>query len=186
MYSEPCARLTRFMMPNTSVSPAAIRNSMTPYCRPFSNCSKSRAMKNGDRPHFPKWGLSPFSPFHLAVLRVRILVLLEGLLQDAHLRAVRPRAFHRLQQVEVLDRMVIHVVGEPSADRVEVGLAHRLDQGVGVLQVAMGGPHRRVDQHDRVVALRAVEGRRVAEFPAEVGHVSLARRDLDVRAPEAR
>src|SRR6185503_3262119 len=43
MYSEPCARFTMFMMPNTSVSPAAIRNSITPYCRPFSSCSKTRA-----------------------------------------------------------------------------------------------------------------------------------------------
>src|SRR5258708_20594861 len=95
--------------------------------------------KNGDRPHLfchtslgwkNKWGLSPFfklaSPFHLAVLRVRILVLLEGLLKDAHLHAVRPRALHRLQNVEVLDRMLIHVVGELAADRVEVGLRHRL------------------------------------------------------------
>src|SRR6185295_9589701 len=42
MYSEPCARFTMFMMPNTSVRPAAIRNSITPYCRPFSSCSKRR------------------------------------------------------------------------------------------------------------------------------------------------
>src|SRR5258708_29277354 len=93
--------------------------------------------KNGDRPHLfcytslggkNKWGLSPFfkfaSPFHLAVLRVRILVLLEGLLQDAHLRAVRPPALHRLQQVEVLDRGVIHLLGGLPAARVEVSLAH--------------------------------------------------------------
>jgi hypothetical protein len=29
------------MMPNTRVSPAAIRNSISPNCRPFNNCSKS-------------------------------------------------------------------------------------------------------------------------------------------------
>src|SRR2546426_4087768 len=96
MYSEPCARLTRFMMPNTSVSPAAIRNSITPNCRPFSSCSKRRAMKNGDRPHLfcytslgggKKRGLFPFTisihplPLHLSVLVVRVLVVLEdGLL----------------------------------------------------------------------------------------------------------
>ena len=39
MYSEPCARLITFMMPKISVSPAAIRNSMTPNCAPFSSCS---------------------------------------------------------------------------------------------------------------------------------------------------
>jgi hypothetical protein len=30
MYSEPCARFTKFMIPNTSVSPAASRNSRMP------------------------------------------------------------------------------------------------------------------------------------------------------------
>src|SRR5690554_3671769 len=36
MYIEPCARLTKFMMPKTSVRPAAMRNSNTPSCRPLS------------------------------------------------------------------------------------------------------------------------------------------------------
>ena len=36
MYSDPCARFTKFMIPNTSVSPAASRNSRMPSCRPFS------------------------------------------------------------------------------------------------------------------------------------------------------
>src|SRR5690554_6139914 len=36
MYIEPCARLTKFMMPKTSVRPAAMRNSRTPSCKPLS------------------------------------------------------------------------------------------------------------------------------------------------------
>src|SRR5690606_38811326 len=36
MYMEPWARFTKFMMPNTSVSPAAMRNRRTPNCRPLS------------------------------------------------------------------------------------------------------------------------------------------------------
>ncbi|SIL56163.1 Uncharacterised protein [Mycobacteroides abscessus subsp. abscessus] len=30
------------MIPNTSVNPAASRNSSTPYCSPFSNCVSKR------------------------------------------------------------------------------------------------------------------------------------------------
>src|SRR5712691_5278739 len=95
----------KFMMPNTSVSPAAMRNSMTPNCRPFSSCSKRSPRfikkgagappKNGDRPYLffrlrqcqkinrvcPHF----FSPLHLAVLRVSILVLLEDRFLDVHL-----------------------------------------------------------------------------------------------------
>src|SRR2546422_6311956 len=162
MYSEPCARLTRFMMPNTSVSPAAIRNSITPNCRPFSSCSKRRAMKNGDRPHLfcytslggeNKWGLSPFtipihhSPLHLAVLVVRVLVVLEDGLLDVHFD-VAACGLLGAQQVEVLDRMVVDVVGEAAADRIEVRFAHRRYQRPGVLEVALGRLHRRIDQHD--------------------------------------
>src|SRR5438874_4460607 len=49
MYSEPCARLIRFMMPKIRVSPAAIRNSMTPNWNPFSTCST-------------RWIIGPASP----------------------------------------------------------------------------------------------------------------------------
>src|SRR6476661_1866730 len=35
MYCTPCARLMKSITPNTSVRPAAIRNSSTPSCRPF-------------------------------------------------------------------------------------------------------------------------------------------------------
>src|SRR2546427_10467000 len=119
MYSEPCARLTRFMMPNTSVSPAAMRNSITPNCRPFSSCSKRRAMKNGDRPHLfcytslgggNKRGLSPLtipihhSPLHLAVLVVRVLVVLEDGLLGFHF-SVAPFRLFWVQQGEGLGAM---------------------------------------------------------------------------------
>ncbi len=41
MYSDPWARLTMSMMPNTSVNPAASKNSMSPNCNPLSDCSTS-------------------------------------------------------------------------------------------------------------------------------------------------
>src|SRR5688572_22098407 len=116
----------KFMMPNTSVSPAAIRNSVTPNCSPFRSCSKRSAKLIGkEKGRLPR----PFSsgdgasPLHLAVLVVRVLVLLEHRLLDAHLD-VAVLQLLGLQQVEVLDRVVVDVVLERPAQRLEVRLAH--------------------------------------------------------------
>src|SRR5262245_4740733 len=153
MYSEPCARFTMFMMPSTSVSPAAIRNSMTPYCRPFSNCSKTSPQLMAQKIRAPA---RPYSedvlrnlPFHLAVLVVGVLVLLERLLQDPHGDAVLVVRLHRLQQVEILDRVLVVVELELAAHRGVVRLAHFPDQRLRVLQVPLGAAHGGVDQHDR-------------------------------------
>src|SRR6266850_6064090 len=101
------------MMPNTSVSPAASRKSITPNCRPLRTCSTTRRPVNA----------RPGLPLHLALLVVRVLVVLEDGLLDLHLD-LAACALHRLQEIEVLDRRVIGVVGELAARRLEVGLAH--------------------------------------------------------------
>src|SRR2546423_10548013 len=44
MYCTPCARLMKSITPNTSVSPAAIRNSSTPSCRPLRVWTMRRVM----------------------------------------------------------------------------------------------------------------------------------------------
>src|SRR5207244_13534280 len=102
MYSEPCARLTRFMMPNTSVRPAASRNSITPSCSPFSVCSATRMRfmnKKGAR-SAPCRPPAPL-PLHLAVLRVGVLVIGEHGLLDLHDRVGgRRRTRNRLQQAD--------------------------------------------------------------------------------------
>src|SRR5437868_1866862 len=111
MYSEPCARLTRFMMPKTSVRPAAIRNSMTPNCSPLRHCSTTRSQFNG-----------PLClPLHRTLLIVGVLVVLEHRLLDLHLD-LAAWALYRAQQVEVLDRGVVDVERELAARRLEVGL----------------------------------------------------------------
>src|SRR5438132_11680922 len=150
MKSEPWARLTRFMMPKTRVSPAAIRNSMTPYCNPFSACSSTSTPAIRAR-----------LPLHPAVPGVGVLVILEDRLLDLHgeLAVRRPHGF---QEVEVLDREVVHVVLVGTAGRLVVGLPHRGDHSRLVREVPLDGTHRGVDQHDAVVALRSVERRRVA------------------------
>src|SRR5689334_11351642 len=99
------------MMPSTSVRPAAIRNSVTPSCTPLSNCSKTRVqgMEKKRAPARPFQDcLSRTSPLHLAVLVIRVLVLLEDGLLDAHLD-VAARQLHRVQQVKVLDRVMVVV-----------------------------------------------------------------------------
>src|SRR5215469_1212787 len=100
------------MMPKTSVSPAAIRNSITPSCSPFSVCSRTRRRFT-----------SPL--FHRAFPVVRILVVGEHRLLDLHHRVLARGAGNRLQQVEVLDREMVAVVAELAARGSEIRLLHR-------------------------------------------------------------
>src|SRR4029077_6898924 len=120
MYSEPCGRFTRFMMPKTSVRPAAIRNSITPSCSPLSVCSRTRMRLKGGgtkkgRGSFRAPGLRCVPGRLLsqgAFLVVGILVVGEDRLLDFHHRILAGRPGHGLQQVEVLDREMIRVVAE--------------------------------------------------------------------------
>src|SRR5882672_10342040 len=183
MYSEPWARLTRFMMPNTSVNPAAIRKSITPYWRPLSVCSSTSAAFIGSSPRLGAGARR--LPLHGALGGVRVLVVLEDGLLDLH-RELAVGRLDRLEQVEVLDREVVHVVLVRPARRLVVGLPHRRDHALFVGEVALHGANGGVDQHDAVVALRPVEDRRLAEFLAEVRDVLLVRVVLEVGAPVAR
>src|SRR5262245_12215537 len=55
MNSEPCARLMTRMMPNTSVTPTAIRNNIIPNCRPLKSCSTRRARVMTARSRRRQW-----------------------------------------------------------------------------------------------------------------------------------
>src|SRR5215467_3073067 len=134
MYNEPCARLTRFMMPKTSVRPAAIRNSMTPNCNPLRHCSTTRSQFNG----------RARLPLHRTLLVVGVLVVLEDGFLDLHFD-LPTRALHRAQQVEVLDRGVVDVVCELAARRLEVRLPHGGDHPLLVGEVALHRTHGGVD-----------------------------------------
>ena len=46
MKNEPCARLTTFISPKISDSPAAMRNSSTPYTSPFRSWATSNSMQS--------------------------------------------------------------------------------------------------------------------------------------------
>src|ERR671914_1873842 len=153
------------MIPSTSVSPAARRNSITPSCTPFRSCSKTRAkvmppfLPRNKKGADPAPFLPPIRrlPFHLAFLVVGVLVILEDLLLDLHRDAFRRLGvLDRPQQVEVLDRVMVVVELEVPAYRLVVRLAHRGHHALGVLDVALDRAHRGVDEKNAVVALRAV------------------------------
>src|SRR3954463_6980425 len=115
MYCTPCARLIRSITPNTKVSPAAIRNSSTPSCRPFKACTSRRCTRLLER----------------ALLRERVAVVLEHLLAQFGLELpVRP--LRDLDQVEVLDRVAVGVEAEPAPRRLDVRGPQRLLQLVAV------------------------------------------------------
>src|SRR5207245_5179782 len=163
------------MMPKTSVSPAAMRKSITPYCRPLSVCSSTRARVMDTLARAPL-------PLHRTLAGVGILVALEDGPLDLH-HQLAARILHGLQEVEVLDREVVHVVLVRPARRLVVDLAHRGDHALLVREIALHRADRAVDQHDAIVALRAVERRRLAELLAVVRHVLLVRLVLEFLAP---
>src|SRR5215467_7191353 len=133
------------MMPKTSVSPAAIRKSITPYCRPLSVCSRTSAgviaipvpveTKGARLGRAPRSSARPASlPLHRALAGVGVLVVLEDGLLDLH-HQLAARILHGLQEVEVLDREMVHVVPVGPARRLVVSLPHRRDHAVLVREV---------------------------------------------------
>src|SRR5574337_870014 len=154
MYCTPCARLMKSITPNTSVSPAAIRNSSTPSCRPlrvWTTTSASGTVRG------PRGARSA----HLAVLDVRVGHVAEHLLDDLGLVAA-VGALRDLGQVEVLDGIMVGVEAELAAQRLEVGLHQRRAQRVLVAGVALGLAQRAVDQQRGVVSLERIgSGHRV-------------------------
>src|SRR5258706_4253182 len=123
------------MMPNTSVRPAAMRNSITPYCRPLRACSRTITGRS--------------LPLHGTFLVVRVLVVLEDGLLDLHLDV--GAGLDGFEKIEVLDGEVVDVVGIGAAGRLVVGLAHGGDHALLVAEIALDGAHGRIDQHDAVV-----------------------------------
>src|SRR3954465_3469867 len=150
------------MIPNTNVSPAASRNSISPNCRPFSDCSKiriqdmkKRAAKNkiGVRPRFfPRCALLDGS-LHIAFLDIGVAVVLEdgadGLVDEAPLAVLRHHA-----QVVVLDRHLVPVELERAAHRLEARRLHRLPHCVDALDLALDVAPRGVYYHHPTAAVR--------------------------------
>src|SRR5262249_49896932 len=162
MYSEPCAKFTRSMMPNTSVRPAARRNSSSPNCKPFRHCSAISSIEGSGRRMAERQSLPVFSavrgrsrsPLHRALVVVLVLAVLD----DGRRRLERQVAvsiLHHVLQVEVLDRHAIVAVLVRPAHRRVVRLAHLVAHRVLLARIALHGDHRAVDEVGGVVALGA-------------------------------
>src|SRR5438128_10083395 len=104
------------MMPKTSVSPAAMRKSITPYCRPLSVCSSTRARVMDTLARAPL-------PLHRTLAGVGILVPLEDGPLDLH-HQLAARILHGLQEVEDLDREVVHDVRVRNSHGHESNISH--------------------------------------------------------------
>src|SRR6185503_19711716 len=117
------------MMPKTSVRPAAIRNSMTPNCSPLRHCSTTSSALTGTSGNERGAG----GPAPLARPRRPALPLHRALL--------------------VIGVLVVLVVGELAARRLEVGLAHGGHHAAAVREVTLHRPYRRIDEQHAVVAL---------------------------------
>src|SRR5262249_41501045 len=151
MYCTPCARLMKSITPNTSASPAAIRNSSTPSWSPLRVCTRRRAADiffllppplsfpspsppssggEGEARRAGRGQALPASPsLHLAILGVRVALVREHLLDDLGLE-LAVGSLGDLDEVEVLDRIVVGVELEAAAQRLEVGLGERGTQRV--------------------------------------------------------
>src|SRR5947207_14171369 len=96
------------MMPNTSVSPAASRNSISPNCTPFSACSRKRIadMKSGSEPELIRALTPNLGLLHAAVFEPEVAVVLEDgadlAVDDAPLAVLDQRA-----HVVILDRRAV-------------------------------------------------------------------------------
>src|SRR3989441_12508538 len=154
------------MIPNTRVSPAASRNSISPNCSPFSDCStiSIQDMKRGGGNEKGEMRRGRFTPplfsfkdslFHRTFLNVGVAAVLEygshGLVDQAPLRILPHHA-----EVVVLNRVLVAVELERAAHRLELRRLERLSYAFRVLDPALHLPNRGVDEERRVVALRGV------------------------------
>src|SRR3954468_11670151 len=152
IYSEPCARLIMSMMPNTSVRPAASRNSMRPNWTPFSPCSKKRIADIN-------WGLTPINALlHAAFAQPVVLVVLQDsgdlFVDDATLAVL-----HQGAHVVVLDRGAVRRLLPRAARRFRaLGRLHQSGaESLRILDLALRVLHRLVDDQRRGVSLLRVQ-----------------------------
>src|SRR5262245_39946312 len=131
MYSEPCARFTRSMMPKISVRPAASRNSSNPNCSPLRHCSRTSSIRIPRRRHPPMRttqqmlslpdappapGMTTCRdpsgarlPLHRTARVELVLAVLHNRV-DGLEREIAFRVLHHVLQIEILDRKVVVAV----------------------------------------------------------------------------
>src|SRR4249919_644635 len=137
MYWTPCARLMKSITPNTSVRPAAIRKSRTPNWSPFRIWTTTSPVDIAP--------VRPLSSFHRTIFGVRIGISGKHFFIDLSFKfAVRP--LRHFDLVEILDRIVIGVELEGTAQRREVRLHQCRTQRVLVRDISFGQLQCAVDK----------------------------------------
>src|ERR1041385_6230725 len=113
------------MMPNTSVSPAASKNSSRPNCSPFRNCSTISSMSPPQRRNKTAAARKRhrcsrrFSrSLHRAFVVEAILVVLDDG-GDGFQRKLAVGVLDHVLQIEILDRDVVLAVFERAAHRLD-------------------------------------------------------------------
>src|SRR5690606_20287115 len=111
MKKEPCARLIRRMVPKASVTPTAIRNSISPSCRALKDCSARKAIDMA-------WDSADGAGLALEGAR-RVMRVFHVLLDDFQELEVELAVGHFLHSLEddVLNRKVVIVEFEAAAQR---------------------------------------------------------------------
>src|SRR6202790_533995 len=141
------------MIPNTSVSPAASRKIITPNCSPLSTCSSARLIAR--------------ERSEAALRGVDVAGVAHDLADAANRELPGLGVLHDLRAVPVLDRELVRPKLERAAGRLEIGLAQRGPERVGLREVAVDGTQGARDQLRRVVALARIR-RRIAMVFGEV------------------
>src|SRR6056297_2143112 len=178
MYWTPCARLMKSITPKTSVSPAAIRKRMMPSCSPFRVCTAISVVYMGVTRHAlgGSWARAwqiieatriPARPaaaepegaaaarsrsLHGAELGIDVAVILEDGLDVFRLEQTVLALVH-LRQNEVLDRVLVGVEGEFTAQRGEIGVAQGFTDRLEIGKIPVERGDRRIEQHGRVIGL---------------------------------
>src|SRR6187431_1255344 len=163
------------MVPKASVTPTAIRNSISPSCRALKDCSARNAIGMTAAA-----GVGARSALQWTGAVMRVLDVLLDDLEEFHIVFAVIGLFDPLQD-DVLDRKIVVVELEVATQRLEVRLFQCSAELVGIFRSSF--PQRGVEQKDGVI-LEHGELRRVAPvLLAEVGDEALVARRLHFRIP---
>src|SRR5688572_11548459 len=179
MYRDPCARLMKFMMPHTSVSPAAMRNSITPSWVALSACSSTTPPLIA----LPERCACGGSILHGALGGISITVVGQDLVAKAELR-LAVRILDDRRHVVLHDREVVRPQLEGAAHRTEIGLLQLLDECFLVFDSALDPAHASIEEHDGVVVDGRIFRRRAIVLFHEARDELLVRFIRQVFTPE--
>src|SRR5690606_7621054 len=184
MYIEPCARLTKFMMPKTSVRPAAMRNSRTPSCRPLSAWMMNRLRLTIHPCLTWRAALVPAHHDRYCLLFQAALLGEIGTFGDLHRRQRLQNSFavffDHVNAVEGCVREMVGIELEVAAHGIKVGFLQSGNECFLVGQVATHLADGGIQQAGGIPGLRSIHGWWALVGFLESFHEGLVLRVVDV------